>query len=914
MALTNPKIFGLNVKSEFSDVENKNAALINLGINPLDLEIIKGSSNEGMNRYDWFSFSRLKKPIYKGLGSLAGESSIFSSILTARAGTDQTLFGNLDINGSLSGSSIRYRFLDGTNPGKLADISTSRVSAWSSSDSRANNQNLDTQKKARISYGARVSIISGGQLQFDTQSTDTVPLGDASTDNTPQTGILGPGASIQTRLQTSLTPEIREFDSEVPTSKIKCKITDSDGQLKDVYLYAMKGIPLTFKGFFRNLNATVKLNYQSGISASWKIVETNDENRFVNFKNIGTGDSSIAFRSPTSRERFIKFYYNPKNILSVTIRSANIRELPPTQLENCTELDFGFNQLKIFPNIAFIAPKLNTLSLMRNPFYLSDIEFERKFNNLVMDKLQTTTGADGNSSISVLNMEGTFSGTIERHLISSKLPNLTSLTFSRGGGIGFHPDDRPDSGLTNNSGTEAFCPDVPSGVTAYNIRASDFRSVDLNSIAPNSANNAVNVAITDPSDGSVSVTSTSLPKGSYSWKKAPNLTYLDVHDNYYLDDVNTRTNPDDVNTENYDLVSGGNGGRDTLTEINFSATALAIPNMQGANSLKKFTQTYGRYAYKNKLVDNSVYRFNNCNLLETLNFYAADLGEINFPASGFTNASLKTLDLRYTNIKGGVPGDESEVIKQNTFSNCPEIENIYIESNKLLKKSINFNAFKQNPKLYYFWMSSNGKVTGNLPDFSSNPLLQFLFLQNNNFDGILPNFGSNQKIYYVNLSSNSFVGQIPPFTNLSNLRELYLNNNNFTSIGEPNNLPNLWYYNAHNNQLAGEIPDFTTCTNLRYLSLYNNQLSAYKVGSFRTLYRIRYFDLSNNNLSQTSQDNIIFDLYDNWFAIKRGGVTINLRGNKNNAGVNEVPSDDAKEKALILVANGWNISVNGGLT
>ena len=65
MALTNPKIFGLNIKSEFSDVRNKNSALVNLGLNPLDLEIIKGSVEAGMKRYDWFSFSRLKQPIYK---------------------------------------------------------------------------------------------------------------------------------------------------------------------------------------------------------------------------------------------------------------------------------------------------------------------------------------------------------------------------------------------------------------------------------------------------------------------------------------------------------------------------------------------------------------------------------------------------------------------------------------------------------------------------------------------------------------------------------------------------------------------------------------------------------------------------------------------------------------------------------
>ena len=881
MALTNPKLFGLNIKTELADVRNKNTALLNLGINPLDLEIIKGSSNAGMSRFDWFSFSRLEKPIYKNLSRFFSESGVFNSVLLDRAGTDQTLFGNLDINGSLSGSSIRYRFLDGTNPGKLADISTSRVSAWSSSDPRANNNDLSIQKLAKISYGARVSIISGGQLQFDTQTTSTQP-----------------------RLQTSLTPEVKEFDSEVPTSKIKCKIADSNGQLQDVFLYAMKGIPLTFKGFFRNLNANVNINYSAGgsISASWKIIETGNANRFVNFTNIGTGESNIAFRSPVSRERFIKFYYNPKHITTVQIRSANIRELPPTKLENCTSLDFAYNQLKIFPNIAFIAPKLSTLSLMRNPFYLSDNEFERKFNNLVVDKLKTTSGSGGNSSITTLNMEGTFPGSIERHLISSKLPNLTSLNFSRGGGVNFHPDDRgndtSDSNyIADNRGDESYCPDVPSGVTNYSIQSNDFRSVDLKE---HTAGVTTSVVITNPSDGSLSTGTTSLSNGSYSFKKAPNLTNLDVYGNYYLDENHS--------SGNYDLAS-----KDKLVSINFGNTSLAIPNMQGAVALQTFNQSYSRGGTTNPLASGSNYLFSNCSALTSLSFYATNLGAINFPTGGFTNTSLTDLDLRYTSIKGGVSGDESEVIKQSTFANCPNLTNIYIDSGNLLQQEINVDAFKQNPNLRYFWIRSSNRVTGSLPDFGANPNLQYLFLESNNFTGSLPSFGSNGSIHYVNIRYNAFTSQIPAFTNLSNLRYLYLNNNSFTSIGEPDNLPNLWYYYAHNNQLAGEIPDFTTCTNLRYLTLYNNQLSSYKVGSFKSLYRIRYFDLSNNNLSQTAQDNIIFDLYDNWFAIKRGGVTINLRGNKNSSGVNEVPSDDAKEKALILVANGWNVSVNGGL-
>ena len=394
MALTNPKLFGLNVRTLLADVESKNTAIQNLGLNPLDLEIIKGSTNAGMSRFDWVSFSRLKTPIYRTLDRFSNESTTFNAILLNRAGTDQTLFGNLDINGSLSGSAIRSRYRDfGTNISvgnfttgyKIADISTSRVSAWSSADPRANNQDLNIQKLAKISYGARVGIVEGGKLEFGAQSS----------------GVSG------ARLQTTVTPEVKEFPSEVPTSRIKCNI---NGQV--VYLYTMKGIPLVFKGFFRNINASAVVD-SSVTKASWKIVETANENLYTNYTNQGAATSSISYRSPVSRERFIKLYKNPNDIQQITIRSANLRELPATKLINCNLLDFAYNQLKTFPNFSFIAPDLFTLNIMRNPFYLSDIESERTFNSAVLAKIPTT--------LTTLNMEGTFYGSVERNIISARL-------------------------------------------------------------------------------------------------------------------------------------------------------------------------------------------------------------------------------------------------------------------------------------------------------------------------------------------------------------------------------------------------------------------------------------------------------------------------------------------------------------
>ncbi len=854
MALTNPKLFGLNVRTLLADVESKNTAIQNLGLNPLDLEIIKGSTNAGMSRFDWVSFSRLKTPIYRTLDRFSNESTTFNAILLNRAGTDQTLFGNLDINGSLSGSAIRYRYRDfGTSISvgnfttgyKIADISTSRVSAWSSADPRANNQDLNIQKLAKISYGARVGIVEGGKLEFGDQSS----------------GVSG------ARLQTTVTPEVKEFPSEVPTSRIKCKIGT-----EIVYLYAMKGIPLVFKGFFRNINASAVVD-ASVTKASWKIVETANENLYTNYTNQGSNTSSISYRSPISRERFIKLYKNPNEIQQITIQSANLRELPATKLINCTTLDFAYNQLKTFPNFSFIAPDLFTLNIMRNPFYLSDVESERTFNAAVLAKIP--------DKLTTLNMEGTFYGSIERNIISARLPNLINFNCGRGGGAYFHPDTRsPD-------GSSSFCPDVPGNVTSYSIQSNDFRSVDTNS---------------QPSFGT---------NGSYSYKQLPNLVSLNVNGNYYLSDGA------------HSLASAN-----SISTINYSSTAVAIPNgLNGKTNLTNFTSTYNRNSSDissghSLLTSGGNYKFAGCTSLGTLHLYGTNLGAVNFPTS-FSNAALDYLDLRYTSIKGGKPvadGSQEYTIYAETFKEAVSLRYIMIDSGNLgsnfpsEKNRIHPDAFLFNPKLYYIWYRSYGATTGNITQlFSSNPNLQYVWMQSNGFTGTVPNFVSNPSIYYVNLQYNQLEGTIPGFKNLNNLRYLYFQNNNLTAIGEPESLPNLYTYQAPNNQLAGQIPDFSGCTNLRSLTLRNNLLTSYKVGAFAKLYRMNFIDLKFNNLTQTDLDNILVDLVDNWTSINRGGVSINLKNQTNSSGTLMFPSAVGYAAARTLVSKGWSIGLSGGI-
>jgi Leucine-rich repeat (LRR) protein len=169
----------------------------------------------------------------------------------------------------------------------------------------------------------------------------------------------------------------------------------------------------------------------------------------------------------------------------------------------------------------------------------------------------------------------------------------------------------------------------------------------------------------------------------------------------------------------------------------------------------------------------------------------------------------------------------------------------------------------------------------------------------------MPPLSSNKKIYYVDVSYNALSGAIPAFNNLPSLYQLYLYNNQFTSLNQFKNLSNLAYFYAHNNQLAGEIPSFEECPNLYYLILFNNQLTSYKTGALRNNYNLRYLDLSGNSLSGQAVNQILADLLLNYNAVKRGGVTVNLRGG------NALPSGQtALDTIDILRSKGWSIVYN----
>ena len=345
-----------------------------------------------------------------------------------------------------------------------------------------------------------------------------------------------------------------------------------------------------------------------------------------------------------------------------------------------------------------------------------------------------------------------------------------------------------------------------------------------------------------------------------------------------------------------------NASNTKIQSINTGNTNLPLPT--GLAGKSSFTTLYHHYARNaGPLIVSGNYLYEGCNSLSTLYLYASG---VTGALPKFTNTALSYLELRYTGLTGGGPSDTSFVIPEKTFENCTDLSYMLLQSgNLLLDKDIHPNAFSYTPNLYYLWYISYGRTTGNIPNLGTNTNLTYLVLHYNNFTGSMPPLSSNKKIYYVDVTYNALSGAIPAFNNLSNLYYLFMYNNQFTSLNQFKNLSNLAYFYAHNNQLAGEIPSFEECPNLYYLILFNNQLTSYKTGALRNNYNLRYLDLSGNSLSGQAVNQILADLLLNYNAVKRGGVTVNLRGG------NALPSGQtALDTIDILRSKGWSIVYN----
>lgn len=914
MSYKTPTFYGFRVNNNLSDIIDKTVALKRLTLNIGDIDIIRGAaSSDGAIREDLIAISNIEQPLYKILDRYIGDTGQYRGILDGSAGVDSTLRGNLDVQGFIGGSAIRFRFIDytvrinytsgsgtfvlnekivsGANSAivkevgsgfiivknvvgdvttgsftgsysgatltvvtavqakdlKFADISTSRVSAWSTTTNPA----ADADP---IFYGGQIKVATGGSV-----SVNKITWGQVAeprlkkTDGTPITG-------------------------EIPTHSIT---TTVNGQT--IKLYAMKSIPLKLRGFFKRFDGTVKFNSAVPNSrVSWRIANVADSADVQFYPEQGsTSNSYLPYRAINAAERDVEIYYHPDFITELFTYSIGISELPAAQLPALRTLHIASNNIKDMPDIKFFAPSLQNLYLYDNNLYLASEPTLRKFTKEVADRLPST--------LTYMHMMGTFYGSIRQtdvngnvittgigganaySVIEKACPNLTTFECGRGWGPYFGPDDYDPAG---------YLPPMPNSLITYNANSNDFRSVPARGL-----------------------------------KDLPNLVNINIAGNYYLEDPT------------FTLASNN------LSSVYIGSSGLPIPNLSLKPALVTFESQYSRNAgplHANVAVDTS-YKFGGCGALQNLYLYAS--GVTGFIPKFKGNTELRHVDLYAAqSVTGGRPDNgehgyadgKTYVMYNDTFNDAKKISFFRVLSyNALVGKGFERDTFKNLPSLYYlFWYSygrtGSGVADMPLPDVSSCPALQYFIMPVNNFTGPVPSMTTNQGIYYVDLSSNRLTGPVPTYSIRLSLHYVFLSDNQLSSFPGFINTPNMIYAYLHNNQIAGRIPMLGAsdkAPNLLHLFLFNNQMNGYTSGSFAGLTRIQRLDVSRNALTTFDLNNIVDDLFTNYQSAPRRGVNVNLHGQS--AAVGYSPSTAAlterekevAEKIDFLRSNGWTISI-----
>lgn len=428
--MANNRVFGLAVPLSLADIPDKDEALLNLGLNIDDLEVIRGISESGFDGNDLQTLSNLTNPIWKTFDRYISDILTYNSTLTSSSGADFRARGNLEVFGSISASAFRYTLVDTfQSPPVLrwGDISTSRVSSWSTIGNS-------------ISYGADVKI----------------------------TGALGVG-----KLKTSVSPTERKFAAEVPTHKIRLNLNGVDR-----FFYVMKGIPISFKGFFRNVDLTLTYTSQPTLRPSYRVYDINSGNivpgSIIDFENVGTQTTStLRYRGITSTTKIIEGYINPELVTGITLRDSNIQELPKSRFNLLTTLDIQNNGLVNLPDFNFLAPALTTLIIQNNPFFNGNDLNLRFFSKKVRDNIPST--------VQVLFIAGCFKGSFVQNTLD-KFQALRTINVFRGFFNAFYSpgSQNPTGSVPNfrgiNDGTDPD--DETKKITTVAFRDQDFRVFD----------------------------------------------------------------------------------------------------------------------------------------------------------------------------------------------------------------------------------------------------------------------------------------------------------------------------------------------------------------------------------------------------------------------------------------------------
>jgi Leucine-rich repeat (LRR) protein len=720
--------FGLNINNSFSEIADKVESLKNLNLSIRDLDKIRGIFNSGLSSSDLKNLSGLIVDAEKVSFSLQNDSSVYG-FLTSNVFDKYSSFDtNIKINGALGAAAYKYNYVDfAADTPKTADISTSRVSSWSTFESPA----TDTSP---ISYGGEVAV-------------------------------QGPIELSKLELTSPILP--RKFAAELPTHRIMINVA---GQ--NIYAYAMKGIPLTFDGFFRtaNVGATVA-PLASGIKPSWVIKDTSATStaRPTEYADIlaTNNNSNVSVAFATSINRTVEFYYPPSNITNLTLPRINLIDFPRIVLPNLTRLDLNNNDLREFINLSSFT-NLRYLDLSFNNLTRAINTNLRSLNNNVVSRIP--------SGLTTLVLGNCYTGRVTGSFSSL---GLTTLNL-----ISSQSNNRRFSGQT-----PAINPNtIQNYLIDYNLFTSIHSSV-LNSSTLKVFSSIVNVI----NQTNIQFNSTVLESLVLSSNYSGRINIIDVSNKprlltYSVNDVRY-----DTNIENADGVQN----------IFDGCTVLRSITMRNSNAFGNFPS------------------FQGCSGLQNIDFVSTDISGASqdFVLTNTTfdscRAVLRTLDWESTRIPL-LP------LEENTFKGMLSLTRVNISSRKFgLNGTIPTNMFSECRALTQVYLNNNN-LTGTFPNFATNQSINYISAFGNQFEGEVPSINK--------ISLRNLYLQINKFTTFTPLRstslvELNLSFNLLTDIPDLSNLTALQNLQLSDNQFSTYATgSFSTLTSIRTINLSNNRL------------------------------------------------------------------------------------------